>query len=141
MSEAAAYMASIASNFLVTLQAAAETVAAGAGLDASEARALLAPLVTSTVQNWATRGPERALTGPVARGDEATVELQRQAVVEAAPDRLVVAATVSRAPLTGRDASGERLVSSRTRTDSVEMVLTSVDGRWLLWSWGDAGAR
>ncbi|SOC51771.1 serine/threonine-protein kinase [Ornithinimicrobium cerasi] len=72
---------------------------------------------------------------------DVTFRVEDTTVVEAAPDRLVVAATVSRAPLTGRDASGERLVSSRTRTDSVEMVLTSVDGRWLLWSWGDAGAR
>ena len=37
--------ASIASNFLVTLEAAAEQVAAGAGLEPGEARALLAPLV------------------------------------------------------------------------------------------------
>ena len=34
---------------------------------------LLAPLVRRTVENWAALGPERALTGPVARGDEATV--------------------------------------------------------------------
>ena len=27
----------------------------------------------ATVENWAALGPERALTGPVARGDEATV--------------------------------------------------------------------
>ena len=65
--------ASIASNFLVTLEDAAERVAAGAGLDPAEARELLAPLVRSTVENWAARGPERALTGPIARGDEATV--------------------------------------------------------------------
>src|SRR4051794_39569929 len=80
--------ASIASNFLVTLQAAAERVAADAGLDPVEARALLAPLVRQTVENWAERGPERALTGPVARGDEATVQAQRAAVQQAAPELL-----------------------------------------------------
>ena len=74
--------ASIASNFLVTLEAAAEQVAATAGVD----RALLAPLVRQTVENWAALGPERALTGPVARGDEATVERQREAVASAAPE-------------------------------------------------------
>jgi predicted short-subunit dehydrogenase-like oxidoreductase (DUF2520 family) len=81
-SQRAAYhaAASVASNFLVTLQAAAEELAAGAGLERGEARELLAPLVRSTVENWASRGPERALTGPVARGDLATVERQRQAV-------------------------------------------------------------
>jgi predicted short-subunit dehydrogenase-like oxidoreductase (DUF2520 family) len=74
--------ASIASNFLVTLEAAAERVAATTGLD----RELLVPLVRQTVENWAALGAERALTGPVARGDEETVERQRAAVAEAAPD-------------------------------------------------------
>jgi predicted short-subunit dehydrogenase-like oxidoreductase (DUF2520 family) len=78
--------ASIASNFLVTLEAAAERVAAGAGLR----RELLAPLVRQTVENWAALGPERALTGPVARGDRDTVEAQRDAVAEAAPELLAL---------------------------------------------------
>lgn len=82
--------ASIASNFLVTLEHAAEQVAAGAGLEAGEARELLAPLVRSSVGNWATQGPERALTGPVARGDEGTVERQRAAVAESAPEFLAL---------------------------------------------------
>jgi predicted short-subunit dehydrogenase-like oxidoreductase (DUF2520 family) len=82
--------ASVASNFLVTLQAAAERIAAGAGLEAAEARALLAPLVERTVRNWAELGPEVALTGPVARGDEATVAAQRAAVEEAAPELLAL---------------------------------------------------
>jgi predicted short-subunit dehydrogenase-like oxidoreductase (DUF2520 family) len=77
--------ASVASNFLVTLQAAAEEIAGGAGLEPEEARALLAPLVRASVENWAARGPERALTGPVARGDEATVERQRDAIERGAP--------------------------------------------------------
>src|SRR5215213_8859200 len=80
--------ASVASNFLVTLQAAAETIAAGAGLDRDDARALLMPLVRQTVENLAELGPEAALTGPIARGDEATVEAQRAAVAEAAPELL-----------------------------------------------------
>lgn len=88
--ERAAYhaAASVASNFLVTLQAAAEELAAGAGLQRAQARALLAPLVRSTVENWASLGPEKALTGPVARGDDATVERQRQAVESVAPHLL-----------------------------------------------------
>ena len=74
--------ASVASNFLVTLEAAAERIAGEAGLAPHEARALLAPLVRTTVENWAAHGPERALTGPVARGDEATIARQRAAVPE-----------------------------------------------------------
>ena len=78
--------ASIASNFLLALEHAAERVAGGAGLEPAEARALLAPLVRSTVENWVTRGPHDALTGPIARGDEDTVAAQRQAVAETAPE-------------------------------------------------------
>jgi predicted short-subunit dehydrogenase-like oxidoreductase (DUF2520 family) len=80
--------ASVASNFLVTLEAAAEAIASGAGLGRDEARALLMPLVRQTVENVAALGPEAALTGPVARGDEATVEAQRAAVEETAPELL-----------------------------------------------------
>jgi predicted short-subunit dehydrogenase-like oxidoreductase (DUF2520 family) len=74
--------ASIASNFLVTLEAAAERLAADVGVD----RSYLVPLVRATVENWAAAGPERALTGPVARGDEATIEAQRAAIEERAPE-------------------------------------------------------
>jgi predicted short-subunit dehydrogenase-like oxidoreductase (DUF2520 family) len=76
--------ASIASNFLVTLEGAAERLAATAGVD----RELLAPLVRAAVENWAARGAEQALTGPIARGDEETVARQRAAVEERTPDLL-----------------------------------------------------
>jgi pantoate--beta-alanine ligase len=74
--------ASVASNFLVTVEAAAERLAATAGL----ARGELVPLVRATVDNWARLGPERALTGPVARGDELTVSRQRATIAERAPE-------------------------------------------------------
>ncbi|KAA9108186.1 Rossmann-like and DUF2520 domain-containing protein [Microbacterium rhizomatis] len=80
--------ASLASNFVVTLLAAAEQVARTAGLDGPDARALLTPLVRRTVQNWAAEGPENALTGPIARGDGVTVERQRDAIRADAPDLL-----------------------------------------------------
>lgn len=76
--------ASIASNFLVSLEAAAERLAATAGVS----RPMLAPLVRATVENWVTLGPERALTGPVARGDEETLAGQREAVSERTPELL-----------------------------------------------------
>lgn len=70
--------ASVASNFLVTLEAFAERL----GTD----REALAPLVRATVENWAAVGPQRALTGPVARGDQGTVARQREAVLERTPE-------------------------------------------------------
>jgi predicted short-subunit dehydrogenase-like oxidoreductase (DUF2520 family) len=44
--------------------------------------------VRRTVENLAEHGPERALTGPIARGDHATVQAQRSAVEEVAPHLL-----------------------------------------------------
>jgi predicted short-subunit dehydrogenase-like oxidoreductase (DUF2520 family) len=76
--------ASIASNFLVTLEGAAETLAASAGAP----REILVPLVRAAVENWASLGAGRALTGPIARGDEDTVARQREAVAERAPELL-----------------------------------------------------
>jgi len=76
--------ASIAANFLVTIEGAAERLAATAGVD----RELLAPLVRAAVENWAARGAEQALTGPIARGDDETVARQRTAIEERTPDLL-----------------------------------------------------
>jgi predicted short-subunit dehydrogenase-like oxidoreductase (DUF2520 family) len=76
--------ASIASNFLVTLEAMAERLAATTGVG----RELLVPLVRATVDNWAALGPVGALTGPVARGDELTVARQRAAVAQRTPELL-----------------------------------------------------
>jgi len=76
--------ASIASNFLVTLEGAAERLAATAGVD----RAALVPLVRAALENWSALGPERALTGPITRGDEATVARQREAIAERCPELL-----------------------------------------------------
>ena len=44
----------------------------------------------AAVENWARLGAEDALTGPIARGDEATVARQRAAVEERAPDLLAL---------------------------------------------------
>jgi predicted short-subunit dehydrogenase-like oxidoreductase (DUF2520 family) len=76
--------ASIASNFLITLEGAAERLAADVGLE----RDALVPLVRATVDNWALQGARAALTGPIARGDVATATRQREAVADSAPDLL-----------------------------------------------------
>ena len=73
----------MASNFLVTLEAAAATLAATAGAP----RELLVPLVRATVENWAAQGAD-ALTGPIARGDTQTVARQRAAIEERTPELL-----------------------------------------------------
>ena len=81
----AAYHAAacIASNFLVTLEESAVALLAEAGVE--DGRDLLAPLVLRTAANWVERGGE-ALTGPIARGDGATVAHHREAIAAASPE-------------------------------------------------------
>jgi predicted short-subunit dehydrogenase-like oxidoreductase (DUF2520 family) len=74
----------MAANFLVALEAAAEQLAATAGVT----REQLAPLVLATAHQWAEMGPEAALTGPIVRGDEATVARHREAVAQRTPELL-----------------------------------------------------
>jgi len=78
--------ASFASNFVLTVLDAAEQLAASAGIDGDDARDLLAPLVRRTVDNWQRNGSTASLTGPIARGDEATVARQRGAVDDTDPE-------------------------------------------------------
>ena len=75
--------ASIASNFLVALEESAAGLLAEAGVD--DAREVLAPLVLRTAANWSERGAA-ALTGPIARGDEATVAAHLEALAIHSPE-------------------------------------------------------
>jgi predicted short-subunit dehydrogenase-like oxidoreductase (DUF2520 family) len=75
--------ASIASNFLVALEESAADLLDGIGIE--DSRELLAPLVLRTAANWAEGGPG-ALTGPIARGDEATVLRHLAAIEEHRPE-------------------------------------------------------
>jgi predicted short-subunit dehydrogenase-like oxidoreductase (DUF2520 family) len=77
--------ASIASNLLVALEESSAELLDRIGIE--DARELLAPLVLRTAANWAERGPE-ALTGPIARGDGATVERHLGALRDTAPELL-----------------------------------------------------
>ena len=94
--------ASIASNFLVTLEGVAERLAATAGIE----REQLVALVRASVENWAHAGAGAALTGPIARGDERTVERQRAAVAERSPEDLELFDALAEAT--------RRLAASRT---------------------------
>lgn len=93
--------ASIASNFLVALEGAAEELLASTGAS----REILLPLVRATVENWAALGARDALTGPIARGDEETVIRQRHAVAIRTPELL---------PLFDALAAQTRRIAART---------------------------
>jgi predicted short-subunit dehydrogenase-like oxidoreductase (DUF2520 family) len=76
--------ASVASNYLVTLEDAAEQLVASTGIE----RRHLARLAQSALDNWADMGGATALTGPIARGDTSTVRRQQDAVAGAMPHLL-----------------------------------------------------
>lgn len=63
----------LASNAFVALEYTAAKVLKEAGLDGDAASRTLMPLVQGTLQNVKSLGLEKALTGPVARGDVDTV--------------------------------------------------------------------
>ena len=62
-----------ASNYLVVVEAIAQRLLRHAGLTDADAWAALRPLVEGTFENLGRIEPKDALTGPIARGDTATI--------------------------------------------------------------------
>lgn len=75
-----------ASNYLAALLDASLTAAERAGIRRDDALAALAPLVRATADNVMAEGPVRALTGPIARGDEELIARQLREVSAADAD-------------------------------------------------------
>ena len=75
--------ASMAANFLVTLETMAERVGERAGIS----RHHLVPLARAALENWASLGSV-ALTGPIVRGDDEIVARQRAEIAGHAPELL-----------------------------------------------------
>ena len=97
--------ASMASNYLVTLEGAVERLGAVAGV----AREMFIPLVRTAVENWARLGARRALTGPIARGDTVTAQRQQEAVASRAPELVPLWEALAEATRAlARDKSGTR---------------------------------
>jgi len=64
---------SLASNAMIALGWTASGLLGAAGIEEKAAAGMLFPLVQGTLQNVNNLGPEKALTGPIFRGDIATV--------------------------------------------------------------------
>jgi predicted short-subunit dehydrogenase-like oxidoreductase (DUF2520 family) len=75
----------LASNYQVTLLDAALEALQYAGVTPEEGLAALAPLVRATLENVLRLGPQRALTGPISRGDWETVRRNRKALEAVSP--------------------------------------------------------
>jgi predicted short-subunit dehydrogenase-like oxidoreductase (DUF2520 family) len=78
-----------AANLLVGLIDGAFEMASAAGLDEATTRAMLLPLARSCLDNLANQRPSQALSGPAARGDDATIERHRRALAELGEEDLV----------------------------------------------------
>jgi predicted short-subunit dehydrogenase-like oxidoreductase (DUF2520 family) len=76
--------ATVSSNLLVALESDAAKLM-GEATGREDGMRLLAPLVKTTVENLAARGPAGALTGPIARGDVATMRAHLRLLEREAP--------------------------------------------------------
>ena len=78
----------MASNYVVGMIDAADTLMREAGVEAAVARRALAPLLRASVDNALSLGPAKALTGPIERGDAETVagHLHAMAAADGTPE-------------------------------------------------------
>ncbi len=63
----------MASNYVIALLSAAQTLLAAAGIDQDEALQALGPLARTSLDNALRQGLSAALTGPIERGDVSTI--------------------------------------------------------------------
>ncbi len=88
----------MASNFPTVLAALAERLLAESGVDTGAGRAAVRSLMAAAVGNLRNTPPEKALTGPIVRGDVETVRRHLEAL-EGEPSTAAVYHCISRAAL------------------------------------------
>jgi predicted short-subunit dehydrogenase-like oxidoreductase (DUF2520 family) len=105
----AAYHAwgSFTSPLFIALLATAERVAASAGVAPGVRRARMMPILEETLRNYAKKGADRAFSGPIIRGDVATVK-KHLAVLKKVPEAREVYLALARSALRNLRASNRR---------------------------------
>lgn len=108
-----------ASNYLVVVEAVAQRLLRHAGLSDADAWAALRPLVEGTIENLSRHEPREALTGPVVRGDTATIDrhLQSLAIDDAKLYRALGRAALELAQKQGMDEKTAEKVAEALATD------------------------
>ncbi len=109
----------MACNLLVALEHIAEIIYQDIGMEGERALRALLPLISSTVDNLRQLGAEKALTGPVARGDIGIIRRHLE-VLEKEGTEAMLKAYVSLSLYALDLASG---VLSRSRADEIEELL------------------
>lgn len=113
-----------ASNYLVVVEAVAQRLLRHAGLSDADAWAALRPLVEGTIENLSRAEPKSALTGPVARGDTATIvrHLESLAIDDAKLYRALGRAALDLAQKRGMDEGTAERVAEALATDRPPVV-------------------
>ena len=116
-----------ASNYLVVVEAIAQRLLRHAGLSDADAWAALRPLVEGTFDNLSRHEPREALTGPVVRGDMATItrHLESLAVDDAKLYRALGRAALELAQKQGMDEETAAKVAEALATDLPPVLRTS----------------
>lgn len=73
----------IGANFITLLESMVEDISSTMGLDASEMKLAMAPLMRHSLENAIGRPAIGALTGPLTRGDAITIRAHRKAIASA----------------------------------------------------------
>ena len=110
-----------ASPMLIALMTALEQVGKAAGIKASDLRVIAAPLLTQTLSNYLEHGAAAAFSGPLVRGDVATVRRHLDALRKAPEARDVYLALARMAlrelPVKGREQLSELLAKTSGTTE------------------------
>jgi len=108
-----------ASNYFVVVEAVAQRLLRHAGLSDAEAWQALRPLVEGTFENLSRQEPMAALTGPVERGDVATIRRHLEALThdDAVLYRALGRAALELAQKRGMDEATAAQVAAALATD------------------------
>jgi predicted short-subunit dehydrogenase-like oxidoreductase (DUF2520 family) len=110
----------MACNYLVTLIDAGLRCYERAGVPREQARSILGPLLSGTLDNVAQRGTDAALTGPIARGESALVAAQLEALEGFDPDLATLYRALGQATLAIARRTGD---VSESDLDALETLL------------------
>lgn len=113
-----------ASNYLVVVEAVAQRLLRHAGLSDADAWAALRPLVEGTFENLSSSEPKDALTGPIVRGDTATIvrHLESLALDDAKLYRTLGRAALELAQKRGMDEATAEQVAAALATDRPPVI-------------------
>jgi predicted short-subunit dehydrogenase-like oxidoreductase (DUF2520 family) len=110
---------------LVALLATAEETAALAGISRTEARRRMLPIIRQTLANYTKLGPAGSFSGPIVRGDVATIRQHLKALAKA-PAVTNAYVALAKAALAYLPSQSKREIRDLLRTVSPERILRNV---------------